>query len=153
MADVTCGADKAPKYSTDEMIAAIQAAATEFDRLTVEKYNNWRNAQSEDYPHAETIKDSTLGPWTNACTEAGVKHGKLGGSTPYYDVDDCTTAVQQAATDMGEPLSLGDYNHWRHNQDKDHPSESVIRRILGTSWTQTCENMGVEHANEKTVQP
>jgi len=139
------------KYTVDEIITAIQQAANQITGpLTYKKYDAWRKQTSnERTPCQQTINNSEIGPWSNACETANIEY------SPYhnkkhqdkkYSVEDITNAIQQAATEVGEPLSQTDYRNWRSEQvtTKGIPSANAIHTSEIGSWVPACEAANVE---------
>lgn len=64
-------------------------------------------------------------------------------SSPYNITRElCVQSIQAAAADVGEPLSMRDYDRWREDTIGWRPAAGTIKRIGG--WLAICDEAGVE---------
>jgi hypothetical protein len=68
-----------------------------------------------------------------------------------YSDEDLVNAVEQAAADIGEPISKQEYKQWRKRNGGNHPTVNTITHRLGWQgpthrwgWKAVCDKASVE---------
>jgi len=134
------------KSREEEIIEMIQRAAAEMgEPLTMNKYAEWRdntNLNSDTHIVSKTTIKKRFGGWEKACQMANVESNV---SVQAYTLDDVVSAIQQAAVEMGEPLTMNKYVQWRSSVDEPvpHPITIIQGNQHFNSWTDACESVGV----------
>lgn len=127
-------------YDKETVLEALRSAATDIgEPLTQAQYNEWQQSQNKNLPTPHLIWKHFDNGWRELCEEAGVEP-----HTPQkYTPDDIKTALKDAATDLGEPLTLGSYRLWARNQSADRPGTQTIKRHFD-DWITACMESDVE---------
>ena len=127
-------------HNKDAVIEALQSAANAVgEPLSNSAYEEWQRAQNKNYPTSYLIWSNFDETWRELCTEAGVQPCRSKSHTP----NDIRTALQQAAVELGEPLTLAEYQSWARSQPDDRPSSRTITRHF-EDWQTACIESDVE---------
>jgi hypothetical protein len=153
VAGVTPGGQKPPAYTRSELIAAIQRAAEAVgEPLTTAQYKQWRSESADQQPATPSVSSiyrSDIGPWATACEVADVDPGP---DVPANTVDRTSIidALQQSASEVGEPLTTEKYRAWRDGVDSKPPSMTAVYSMFA-SWGDACDAADVTHTNASIV--
>lgn len=89
------------------------------------------------------------GSWDDALSVADVQ-GPVEQRKPYgpggsldLDIDEAADVISTAADDVGEPLTIEDYQQWRADKGDSVVSGNSITQKFG--WKTACDAAGVEH--------
>lgn len=118
-------------YPAEEIITAIQTAAdAKGEPLSPSEYKEWSQSHT-DRPSKKTCL-RRFDSWTAVCEKAGVSTSHSSRPGQYTD-EELLAALNQAAADVGEPITLSQYKKWRNNHHSNQPSPVTIRHRFG-SW-------------------
>ena len=119
--------------------ALYDAAQSVGEPLKKSEYNTWRQKQSSDLPTPKLIQKQFDSDWRDVCEAIGIQPHP--GRT--HTKTDIKTALQDAAAELGEPLTLSTYQSWSRTQPVDRPSPSTITRTF-EDWVTACAESGVK---------
>lgn len=128
--------------------ALIDAYESYSTPLSMEKYRQWKDEKEVEKPSASVIVQRIGdGKWKTACKNAGIespstydRSGSYG-----YSPDTLTKTMQEAAAEVGEPLTKKKYRQYRSNKDNKVPSvTTIVNKIGDGSWINACENAGIQ---------
>ena len=118
--------------------ALHDAAQAVGEPLEKSDYDAWRTEQSANLPTPRLIQNQFDKDWREVCEAVGIQPH----SGRQYTTRDIKTALQDAATELGEPLTSSAYQSWARTQPADRPSPSTITRVFA-DWVTACTEAGV----------
>ena len=123
-----------------EVLEALRRAAKAVgEPLSNTEYDNWQQEQDEAVPTPYLIWKNFDEDWKELCDEAGVQAH----SSRLYTREEITSALRDAAVEIGEPLVLAEYRSWATNQPEDRPGPKTIKRQF-ENWETACRESDVE---------
>lgn len=127
---------------TQECKEALRAAASNTEGVfTKAEYNRWAATHPDNLPSIDQIEREFGRSFYEVCNEIGVPASK----DINYSNSNILSAIRQAASEVGEPLTRNDYQTWQNTKCSSYPAVETIHNRL--SWGTACEKAGVRYGS------